>query len=93
MIIFDLKKGVFDASYTPQQTVLTFMQEDDTLEVMEINPFLKDFLTNCDGDETLEDISRKLYPLFGEGLSEEAFFSNCVEALQALTENKMIQSV
>jgi len=93
VIIFDLKKGVFDASYTPQQTVLTFMQEDDTLEVMEINPFLKDFLTNCDGDETLEDISRKLYPLFGEGLSEEAFFSNCVEALQALTENKMIQSV
>lgn len=93
VIIFDLKKGIFNASYTPKKTVLTFLQEDDTLDVLEINDFLTDFLTNCDGDATLEEISHKLHPLFGKGLNAEAFFANCLEALQNLNENNMIQSV
>jgi len=91
MIILDLKNGRFNESYTPEKTPLIFLQTDDTLEVLEINFFVKDFLTECDGHATLKDICRKLYRRHGKGVEQTDFFEDCVEAVTDLGENGLIK--
>jgi len=91
-ITSDLKSGDYKGSYAPQSTLLLFRQEGDVLDVVEINPFTKDFLELCDGQATLESISTELYHRYGEEMNLEAFFQSCVEAVQILGEQGLLKS-
>ncbi len=86
MIILDLKAGIFDKVYPSQKTLLIFRQEDSTLEVSEINRFTKDFLEECTGKKTLDEICEDLYALHGREMEENEFFKGCAEALKVLGE-------
>lgn len=91
VIIIDLKSGIFDKVYQPQETLLAFRQEDDMLEVNEINAFGRDFLALCDGGSPLETIARELYDRYGQGMTREGFMKSCEEALEMLARSHLVE--
>lgn len=92
MIILDLKAGNFSGTYDPQMTFLVFKQENDFLDVSEVNEFVKDLLEMCNGEKTLETISRVLYHRYGQEMEPAAFFETCVEAIQLLGNERFLES-
>ncbi|MGM0427710.1 MAG: B12-binding domain-containing radical SAM protein [Thermodesulfobacteriota bacterium] len=90
MIILDLKRGDFHASYPVHPTVLLFKQEGEVLEVLEINPFVRDFLTHCNGYAKLKEISQELYGRYGEHLNRQDFFETCADAMKTLGQTGLI---
>ncbi|MBW1786207.1 MAG: cobalamin-dependent protein [Deltaproteobacteria bacterium] len=86
VIIMDLISGRFTETYPPEKKLFLFRQEDDVLDVSEINAFVRDFLEQCNGNNSLNAISDALFETHGEGKTPKAFFDACVEALQILGE-------
>jgi radical SAM superfamily enzyme YgiQ (UPF0313 family) len=84
VIIMDLKAGDFGHEYPDRKTLLVFRQIDNVLDVSEINPFTKDFMSLCDGRTTLKTISQELHNLYGQDMKPGDFFDACVEAVQIL---------
>ena len=83
-IVAELKAAVFREDYPEKETFLVFKQEGNRLDVSEINDFGKDFLSYCDGNTPLEEISRKLHGRYGQDMSYEDFHDSCIDALQEL---------
>ncbi|MFP3911540.1 MAG: B12-binding domain-containing radical SAM protein [Desulfobacteraceae bacterium] len=90
MIILDLKRGDFHASYPVQPTVLLFKQEREVLEVLEINPFVRDFLTHCTGYAKLKEISQELHERYGEHLNRRDFLETCADAMKTLGQTGLL---
>jgi hypothetical protein len=91
-IISDLKAGRFQEAYPSQKTLLAFQQQGDLLQVTEINDFAWDFLELCDGRSTLETISEQLYDRYGKDTQPADFFDSCVEAVQVLCDQHLLES-
>jgi hypothetical protein len=91
-VILDLKRGNFKESYPERETLLVFTQDDDLLDVSEINAFVKDFLSLCDGKRSMQNISQELYQKYGQDMMPEKFFDGCVEAVQVLGKKRFIES-
>jgi radical SAM superfamily enzyme YgiQ (UPF0313 family) len=83
-ILDDLKEGRLEREYPREKTYLVFAHEGEILDVSSINAFGWDFLRLSDGNAPLEEISRTLYPRYGQGLSREDFLTSCEEAVQVL---------
>ena len=90
VIILDMKNGNFKKSYQAEKTILVFQQEGDILDVYEINPFVRDFLKNCDGKTDLSAIIGQLFTRHGGSMKEEDFFDSCVEGVRNLGEKGLI---
>ena len=90
-IIAELKAAIFRESYPKKETFLVFKQEGTQLDVSEINDFGKDFLSLCDGNTTLEEISRKLHAGYGGDMDFEKFHDSCIEALQELGKMNLVE--
>ena len=91
-IVSDLKAGEFREDYAPKQSMLLFRQEGDLLDVSEINQFTKDFLSHCNGETSVDDISRALYGQYGRNMTPEDFFEGCMEAARALGKEGLLVS-
>jgi hypothetical protein len=92
VIILDLKRGVFKGEYPEKKTWLVFGQEGDILNVVEVNAFARDFLDLCNGDSTLQAISKQLRGRYGKDMGSNDFFNACLEAAQALGAEGLLQS-
>ena len=90
-IIIDYKNGVFDKKYGAHETFLVFRQEADSLDVSEVNSFVKDFLERCDGNTPLSAICRHLNKYYGQDMKDEKFFESCIEATKTLGEIGFIE--
>lgn len=84
MIIIDLKNGEFSKKYPSRKTQLVFKQDQNTLEVVEINGFTRDFLFACNGEKTLEGISEVLFERHGKQMNRNEFLDACVNAVKVL---------
>ncbi len=91
VIIFDLMGGDFRESYPPQKKVLVFKHFGDILEVSEINLFTRDLLELCSGKERLVTISKELQNRYGRDMGREEFFNSCIEAVQVLGEEGLLE--
>lgn len=91
-VILDLKRGNFKESYPERETLLVFTQDDDLLDVSEINAFARDFLSLCDGKRSVQGIAQELYQKYGQDMTPEKFFHDCVEAVQVLGKKRFIES-
>lgn len=91
VIIEDMKKNRVKDTYPEEPVVLVFKYENKQLVVNEINDFGYTMLSLCDGKNSLEDISRKLFEKYGSEANREDFFESCVEAMKMLGEMKYLE--
>ncbi|MFC1883964.1 B12-binding domain-containing radical SAM protein [Thermodesulfobacteriota bacterium] len=84
VIIIDLKEGIYNKRYPNKETFLSFMQEEDILDVYEIDLFTKDFLESSDGKNDFDNICEELFPRYGKEMTWEKFYKSCVESLEML---------
>lgn len=90
-IVAELKAAIFRESYPEKITFLIFKQEGNQLDVSEINEFGKDFLSLCDGNTPMEEISRRLHSQYGRDMDYEEFHESCIEALQELGKMNLVE--
>jgi hypothetical protein len=89
-IIDDLKQGIMMSEYPHKRVWIVFMHRNNEVEITEINRFGNDFLTLCNGSNSIKDICDTLYPTYGKDLSEKAFFQECKTALTGLEDLDLI---
>jgi len=83
-IISELKAARFREHYPEKETFLVFSQKGNQLDVSEMNDFGNDFLSLCDGQTPLEEISRALHGRYAADKAYDEFHRLCLEALQEL---------
>jgi len=87
VIILDLKAGKWFQKYNPSPTGMLFVQFGDQLETARVELAIIEFLSLCDGKNTLGEIALMLQEPGGEGnKSVGTGESFCIEAFRELLE-------
>jgi radical SAM superfamily enzyme YgiQ (UPF0313 family) len=89
-IVKELGGGLVREDYPPAPCVLAFQYDQGRLAVTQINEFGYDFLSRCNGERSLEDIARTLFPVYGEGLEMSTFAENCRDAARRLAALRLL---
>jgi radical SAM superfamily enzyme YgiQ (UPF0313 family) len=83
-VVQDLRAGLISPFTPPSPCFLAFFGTDSGLEVSEINPFGRDLLDLCDGENSPTSIAKTLFGSYGDNMDPKAFDSACREALDQL---------
>ncbi len=89
-IMNELNDGLVREDYPPAPCILAFQYDQGKLAVTQINKFGYDFLNRCDGERTLEEIARTLFPVYGEGLEMSTFAESCRDAARRLAALRLL---
>lgn len=89
-IVADLRAGVVRSGYGQRSCLLVFRQIEGRQEVCAVNAFGHDLLNQCNGQEDLDVIARRLYARHGAGQDPREFLLNCREALRQLQSMQLL---
>ncbi|MFW5836602.1 MAG: PqqD family protein, partial [Desulfovibrionaceae bacterium] len=83
-VVADLRSGLVRESYPEAACSLVFLCDHRGLGVSSLNPFGRDALALCDGENSVRDIAKTLFERYGGSMSPEAFEAECRKALDQM---------
>lgn len=90
-IVDHMKNGVFQSDYPREETIIAAAMNDGGIEYTEINDFGRDMLSLCNGLKPIKEVAGELYRLYGQGMNEGDFLTECREAMVQLQEMGLLR--